>query len=197
MYLKKSEKPFRSEEKLAHLILILTGILFLIACGTEIVGGNKSGDSSNNGDNRDNTVITDNSVHNGDGNEALASELCSETFPEGLLWKPAGENSGNLVILFPSEFARQFLAVRVEVAAEREEEEPVDPETETIPVARHEMADSLELESGTFRGYFEDGRQIWDFSRPGEAYTGRIVVDNSTEECEFQIPGDPAERNEG
>ena len=169
-------------------IVLLT--IFVISCLNACKGIEVGGDSSESTDS-DNTTITDidNSINGGDASENGNSPDCdvpqSNDGPGGFLWKATSEGDGNLVILFPKDFSREFLAVTVEFVPEEEEE----AETSTAKEA-------LEKEFGVFDGYFEDGRQVWRFSKPGSAYTGKVSVDDRSQECVWEVEGDPAERND-
>lgn len=85
----------------------------------------------------------------------------------GFLWKPASDKDGNLVILFPARFDKQFIAVYVE---------------------------DLEggVEEGSFAGFTNPDRQTWRFSRNGAEYTGVVRADLIVEECEWRVP-EPSE----
>ena len=165
--------------------------LFVISCLNACKGIEVTDSSSK--ENSDNTSITDidNSVNGANASENGNDIECKgNQFEEGsgFLWKPVSEGDGNLVILFPEDFARPFLSVAVELAPEEEEEAPA----EEAAVSK----ETLEKEFGEFDGYFEDGRQVWRFSKPGSAYTGKVIADDRSQECIWEIEGDPSERND-
>lgn len=183
------------------IFLTAFAVTFLSACMAGDIAS-KSSNSEDNDVNSDNVSVDNSNHHNntGDSDADGNADDCSEAGftndgPGGFLWKPEGENSGNLALLFPENFGREFLAVCVAVAAAEEEEEDEErPEVLERHVA--EEPEELEEECGTFAGYFEDGRQIWRFSKPGEAYTGTGRVDDRAQECPISIEGEPGERND-
>lgn len=174
--------------KMNQALLILCVISFLNACK----GVEYSSSSSEQNQDSNNTTITDidNSVNGNDASENGNDIDCEgnqfNKEPKGFLWKPVSEGDGNLVILFPAEFRRPFLSVTVERVTETSEES----ESGTTTVVE------TELESGEFDGFFEDGRQVWRFAAPGGSYTGKVIVDDRSQECVWTIPGEPSERNE-
>lgn len=76
--------------------------------------------------------------------------------PSGFLWKPGGENTGNLVILLPPEFNDVTRGVELHRA--------LPPTTETV------------IEGGRFTGVANGNRGHWRYARPGGAYGMDVVV---------------------
>jgi hypothetical protein len=174
-------------KKLTNQVLLTAFVVCCLnACkGIELSDSSETSDSNN-------TSITDidNSINGQDASENGSSPDCDTVQgndgPGGFLWKASSEGDGNLVVLFPQEFSREFLTVTVELAPEEEEE----------AVVAEVSKEALEKEFGVFDGYFEDGRQVWRFSKPGSAYTGKVSVDDRSQECVWEVEGDPAERND-
>lgn len=90
--------------------------------------------------------------------------------PGGFLWKPRGENSGNLVILLPGKFQSEF---------------------ETVTVFRDNRRKTPEsLRFTGFSNYDPDGlRQTWRGTRKGADYTGEVVAEggNPSQICEWVV----------
>lgn len=181
--------------------------LSLVACkGIEYSKGNSSSDETSVGSGNvssagDNVNIQSpggeiNNINSEDADDKGDNPDCSETLtndgPEGFLWKPVSESDGNLALLFPEEFEREFLSVRVELAQEEEEEEE-EPSDDS---AAREVGETEECVCAFTDCRFEDGRLLYRCPQPGSAYTGRVFADNRTEECVWEIEGDPSERND-
>ncbi len=193
--------------KSRYLILYAACCLSMTACGglSYSSGDSSESESTNSGNVSsvgDNVNIQSpggeiNNINSDDADDKGDNPDCSETLtndgPGGFLWKPVSESDGNLAILFPEEFSREFLAVYVELA---EEEEEVVEEEEEAPAEEVTKERGTLVECRLNESRFEDGRLIYRCPQPGGAYTGRVFADNRDEECVWEISGDPAERND-
>lgn len=106
----------------------------------------------------------------GDSDNPFCDGINTPDGPGNFLWKPVSESDGNLVILFPSSFNNRFLSVLA-------------------------FKPDGTAESGSFTGFTNGSRQTWRFDSPGEAYSGRILVDDHNQECIWEVPN-PAGRND-
>ena len=146
-------------------LLFIVALLVLVGCGIDV--GNSSSED------QDNDIITiDNSdnSNNGDSSDRLCKGTQRIDGPGGFLWKPSSESDENLVVLFPKEFVDDFLSVIAE------------------------LPDGT-FEEGVLSGDTNGDRQTWRFSMPGGEYTGRLLVDDSGQECEWVVD-DPSERQD-
>ena len=150
-----------------RIIVSLIVAICLLACDSSI--GNSSKNSSDT-----NISNIDNSINNPEndspnGQNPNCSGINGIDGSGGFLWKPEGENTGNLVVLFPSEFTDRFLSVVATIAGDFEE--------------------------GTFTGFSNGDRQTWRFSKPGSAYDGKLIVDANNQECVWQV-ANPSDRQD-
>lgn len=166
--------------------LLLVALSLSVASFTSCKGIEGFNDTSNSVDNstNDSNNIIDNSLNlteDSEGNDPLGDSDdgfnpdCSENINGtdgvgGFLWKPESESDGNLVILFPAEYDVRFMAVSV-----------------FLPDGT--------VEDGEFRGFTNGDRQTWRFNRFGGEYTGRIIVDATSQECVFFVEN-PSERQD-
>jgi len=154
-------------------------LLLLSACNI----GNTDKDSTDSSTNDSNNII-DNSLNitedsespdpltdNDDGFNPDCSENINGTDGVGgFLWKPVSESTGNLVILFPASYDQRFMSVST-------------------------FLPDGSVEAGEFRGFTNGDRQTWRFNFSGDRYTGRVIVDATTQECIWFVE-EPSQRQD-
>lgn len=135
-------------------------LILLTSCGVNYDSG---GNSSSDGDNRENIAI-DNSVTSSDSQAAIDRNPC-----DTVLWKPVSESDGALVFVGAEGDLLTWDSVAVFTLATEESES--------------------EKEFCEYSGLLEPKaiQQVWRCSLPGEFYTGEFEIEFDGEVCKGEV----------
>lgn len=99
----------------------------------------------------------------------ICSGVMGEDGPGNFLWKPKGDHSGTLVVLFPASFVVPF---------------------SSVTVARKTGT----TEQLSFTGFSNGDRQTWRGSQPGGKYKNNGVI--NADNCIWQFSGKASQRQD-